>query len=55
MKAMGFRWGIDKLSDIEPEPSSCFFPEYDPYMQLHGLNQLVEVLLQKSSANSTDI
>lgn len=55
MKAKDFRWGIDKLSDIEPEPSSYYFPEYAPFMQLHVLNQLVEVLLEKSSANSTDI
>lgn len=55
MKSKDFRWGIDKLSDVEPEPSAYFFPDYDPYMQLHGLNQLIDVLLEKSSANSTDI
>jgi hypothetical protein len=55
MKAKDFRWGVDKLSAIEPDPSSYHFPEYDPHMQLIGLNQMVSVLLQQSSANATDI
>jgi hypothetical protein len=55
MKAKDFRWGVDKLSEIELEPSSHYSPDYDPYMQLIGLNQLVDTLLQKSLANSTDI
>ena len=43
MKFKDFRQGIDKLSDVEPEPSAYFFPDYEPYMQLHGLNQLIDV------------
>lgn len=55
MKAKDFQWGIDKLSDIDPEPSSYYFPNYDPYMQLHGLEQLIDALMQHSSAKATDI
>jgi hypothetical protein len=40
MKAKDFRWGVDKLSEIEPEPSSHYSPDYDPCMQLLGLYQV---------------
>jgi len=36
-------------------PTSYYYPEYNPYMQLRGLNQLIKTLMQKSSENSTDI
>ena len=57
MKARVFRPGIDKLSEmtVTHTPTSYYYPEYSPYMQLRGLNQLIETLMQKSSANSTDI